>query len=240
MVFGYFLVCSDALQLTQGAFGQGNRLNAARCGTHAIICFASDGKGTSKEQQYKKQSLPLMVQFESAMGLFVELLKITIPAVLVGGVAYLVLRTLLQQQNTLKARELQVERQGTTLPLRLQAYERLSVLVERLAIPGLVLRTSRAGMQSATLKIALLMNIQQEFEHNISQQVYVSDQLWSIIKATRDDAVQFIELVGEKVDKKADAQTLASALLQFADQREGDPVATAQTAIRREAASLFY
>jgi hypothetical protein len=199
-----------------------------------------NGKGTLKEQDYKKQSLPLAAQYSSVMGLFIDLLKITIPALLVGGTAYLMLRTLFRQQNALKSREIQAERQGTTLPLRLQAYERLSVLVERLAIPGMVLRTSRDGMQAATLKIALLMNIQQEFEHNISQQVYVSDQLWSIIKATRDDAVQFIELVSDKIDKKADARTLATALLQFSEQREGDPVATAQSAIRREAASLFY
>ncbi|RMF04482.1 MAG: hypothetical protein D6772_00500 [Bacteroidetes bacterium] len=173
------------------------------------------------------------------MKLLFDLLKITVPALLVGATAYLMLRTLFRQQNALKAKEIQAERQGVTLPLRLQAYERLSILVERLAIPGLLLRTSREGMQAATLRIALLMSIQQEFEHNISQQVYVSEQLWSIIKATRDDAVQFIDLVSEKVDKKAEGQVLANALLRFAEQRDGDPIATAQAAIRREAASLF-
>ena len=171
--------------------------------------------------------------------MFIEVLKISIPALIVAAVSYFLIKELLRNQNLLEAHKLKRESQATTLPLQLQAYERLSVLCERLSLPGLVMRTQSDQMQSATLKIALLMAIQQEFEHNISQQVYVSDQLWKIIQTTREDLLQFISMVGEKVDPKSPGHTLAMALVSMHEKRGADPIATAQMAIRREAALLF-
>lgn len=171
--------------------------------------------------------------------MLIDLLKISIPAIVVALTAYYLLRSVLRQQNAWQMLQRKSDDRATTLPLQLQAYERLSVLCERLAIPGLVLRTEHQQMQAATLRIALLIAIQQEFEHNISQQIYVSDQLWAIVQATRDDAAQFVEMVSEKVDGKEPAPVLAKALLLYTNQRDGNPVATAQMAIRREAANLF-
>lgn len=173
------------------------------------------------------------------MELFVELLKITLPAIIVAVVSYLIIRTMLNKQLVLQQQRMQQERQDTVMPLRMQAYERLSILVERLAVPGLVLRSQNDEMQATTFKIALFMAVQQEFEHNISQQIYVSDNLWKILEATRDDLLQFIDLVSEKVPGNAPARELADKLLAYHAQRDSDPVSTAQMAIRREAGSLF-
>lgn len=173
------------------------------------------------------------------MQVFLEILKITLPAVVVALTSYFVIREMLRKQLQMQAQKVRAERQSTTMPLRMQAYERLSLLVERLALPGLLLRTSSEEMQAKTLKVALMITIQQEFEHNISQQIYVSEKLWQIINATRDDLLQFIELVSEKVPKDANARSFKDALIGYQQQRESDPVATAQMAIRKEAASLF-
>ena len=81
--------------------------------------------------------------------------------------------------------------------------------------------------------------MQQEIEHNISQQVYVSDQLWRVIEATRDDLIEFITVVSEKVPKDAPSRQLRDALIGYQQQREQDPISIAQMAIRKEAASLF-
>lgn len=171
--------------------------------------------------------------------IFLEIAKIVFPAMIVAIVVYFVLREMLVRQLQIQQQKAHQKRQATTLPVRLQAYERLSLLLERVALPGLIMRVRTPEMNAASLKLALLMGIQQEYEHNITQQIYVSDQLWEILKATRSDLFEFIDVVAEKVDKKAPGQELAAALLSLHQQREADPILTAQAAIRREAATLF-
>ena len=173
------------------------------------------------------------------MSVFLEILKITLPALVVALTSYFIIKEMLTKQLQVQEQKLRRDRQEDTMPLRMQAYERLSLLVERLSLGGLLLRTQHGNMQAATLKITLMLAVQQEFEHNISQQIYISEKLWQIIKATRDDLFQFIELVSEKIPNDAPAQVLGEALLRYHDQRDSDPIATAQAAIRREAATLF-
>ena len=168
-----------------------------------------------------------------------DLLKIILPAAIVGYTAYYLIREMLMRQIQLEQHKLKQKQQSTTLPLKLQAYERLSMLCERISLPGLVMRIQTENMNAATLKLGLLMAIQQEFEHNVTQQIYVSDQLWSIIKVTQNDLITFIDLVSDKVDKKAPAHQLAGTLLSYLEQRESDPITTAQSAIRKEASILF-
>ena len=133
-------------------------------------------------------------------------------------------------------RKSQVE---TTLPLKLQAYERLSMLCERIAIPNLLLRIRKDGMTAGELQVALLLAIQQEYEHNITQQVYVSEQLWEIIKMARDEAVNMVALVADKVGAKADGKELAQALFSIVNQREVMAVEKALVAIKKEAAIVL-
>lgn len=173
------------------------------------------------------------------MIVFLEIIKIAVPAVIVALTSYFVIREMLNKQLLLQEQKIRQERQNAITPLRMQAYERLSILVERMSLSGLLLRNRNDEMQAVTLKIALLMAIQQEFEHNISQQIYVSDKLWQILEATRDDLVQFIQVVSEKVPKNANSKELAEALLAYQQQRESNPIATAQMAIRKEATTLF-
>jgi hypothetical protein len=173
------------------------------------------------------------------MTVFFEILKIIVPAVVVALTAYFIIREMLRKQLQMQDQRIRQERQSSVTPLRMQAYERISILIERLSLPGMLMRTDSSGMQANTLKIALMMNVQQEFEHNISQQIYVSEKLWEIIKATRDDLIQFLGAVSEKLPKGATAQVYRETLLAYHQQREYDPVATAQMAIRKEATSLF-
>ncbi|MEL7220221.1 MAG: hypothetical protein AAGJ93_02815 [Bacteroidota bacterium] len=173
------------------------------------------------------------------MTVFLEIVKIALPALIVAFISYYLIREMLSKQVLMQEQKIRQERQDAVTPLRMQAYERLSILVERLSLSGLLMRNRNDEMKAITFKIALLMAIQQEFEHNISQQIYVSDKLWQILEATRDDLVQFIELVSNKLPKDASSLELAEALMAYQAQRESNPIATAQMAIRKEATSLF-
>ncbi|MCB0608474.1 MAG: hypothetical protein H6562_19860 [Lewinellaceae bacterium] len=168
-----------------------------------------------------------------------EIIKVTVPALIVFLTVYYLLKQYTETQLRLKNAEVAESRQGKTLPLRLQAYERLSLLCERISIPNLVLRTPKDGLTASEFKVALMIAIQQEFEHNITQQVYVSEQLWEILKISRDDAVNFIGLVAEKVPAKSPARELAEALLQYHSSRETSGIDKALLAIKKEAGVLL-
>jgi hypothetical protein len=168
-----------------------------------------------------------------------EILKLTIPGLIVFLTVYYLFKQYFEKQYQISLLELRKNNQKTSIPLRLQAYERLSMLCERIAIPSLVYRLQTEDANAATLRVAMMMAIQQEFEHNVTQQVYVSEQLWEIIKLARDETLKVINGVAEKVDPKAPAKELAGILFNYLDQQEIQPLETAQAAIRKEAGLLL-
>jgi len=173
------------------------------------------------------------------LSVILEIVKLTIPALIVFFTVRVMLKQYFSHRQNTERMQMQMGKQEHTLPLRLQAYERLSLFCERISLPGLILRTRKEGMNAAQLRIALMMAIQQEFEHNITQQVYSSDQLWQIIKISRDDAVQVITQATEAVDLKDDAKKLADAIINLNNQREMAASDKALVAIKKEAGLLF-
>lgn len=119
--------------------------------------------------------------------------------------------------------------------LKLQAYERLSLLMERIAVQNMMLRQPAGTMTSQQYTASLLFTIREEFEHNVTQQVYVSDQLWQIILQARDNVSQLIIRAAEGAEN---GQQVANRLMHMSQNQPSDPVALAQSAIRREAGSV--
>jgi hypothetical protein len=168
-----------------------------------------------------------------------ELLKISIPAIVVGGTVWMMLKQYFQSQYQLRLLESKKQNSETTLPLRLQAYERLSLLCERISIPNLVARLGTDGVTVHDLRTAMLIAIRQEFEHNITQQIYVSENLWSIIKVARDNTAEIVHQIAQKLDPKANVSVYIAALFEFLESQQGDSLLTAQMAIRQEATQVM-
>ena len=141
-----------------------------------------------------------------------EILKFTIPALIMFWAVRSLFKEFLQGQQQLRVMEIRQQQSNTTLPLRLQAYERLSLFIERINIPNLVMRLKSEGMSAGALRVALMMGVQQEFEHNLTQQVYISEKLWEIIKFCKTDTINMVTAVAEGVDPQADANELVKAL----------------------------
>ena len=168
-----------------------------------------------------------------------EIIKFTIPALVMFWAIQHLFGQFLAGQSQIKQLEMQSSKKDASLPLRLQAYERLSLFCERISIPNLLLRLKAEGMQAGALRYAMLMAIQQEYEHNITQQVYVSDQLWQIINLAREDTINLISSIGETVDSKSDAKILSTALFKALNERNNYPLHTALRGIKKEASILF-
>jgi hypothetical protein len=171
----------------------------------------------------------------SVITVILEIIKISVPALIVFFTVHYLFRNYQEGQQRMRQQEIDKEQRGASLPLRMQAYERLSLFCERVSIPTLLLRVPPGDQNAKTYRLALLLAIQQEFEHNITQQVYISSQLWEIIKAARDDAVNFISVVSEKIEPEASAAEFRKALLNYNAGREATGMETALQAIKKEA-----
>ncbi len=171
---------------------------------------------------------------------FFELLKYTIPGLIVFGTAYYTLKTYLDahyQQQVLQAR---ADAQKITLPVRLQAYERLILLCDRITLPNLLLRIRSSNMMVGELKAAMFIAISQEFDHNTSQQLYVSETLWQIISLAKADALTLVSKAAEGLDNDAPDEQLINRMFSALDQLGGvTTLQKAQMAIRTEAGQLF-
>ncbi len=135
--------------------------------------------------------------------------------------------------------DLQQQRAQPTLPLRLQACERLILLCERISIPNLISRLRTEGASVNDLRLAMLIAIQQEFEHNITQQLYVSENLWNIIILSRNNTADIVNMVAQKLDAQADSSLLINDLFQFLGEQSSDSISKAQAAIRQEVAGMM-
>ncbi|MBU6340591.1 MAG: hypothetical protein KGS48_03775 [Bacteroidetes bacterium] len=171
---------------------------------------------------------------------FLEILKYTIPGLIVFATAYFLLKMFLDDRQLLFQQQMRAEGMKTTLPIRLQAYERLSLLCERASLQNTLLRIRMPEMTVSTLRASLMLAISQEFEHNLSQQVYVSNTLWQIITLAKDETLAVISQAAEGLDPKDSDERLVEKLLYVVDlQGANDPLHRALIAIRTEAGQLF-
>ena len=135
--------------------------------------------------------------------------------------------------------DLQQQRAQPTLPFRLQACERLILLCERISIPNLIMRLRTEGASVNDLRVAMIIAIQQEFEHNTTQQLYVSENLWTILLLTRSNTADIVNMVAQKLDAQADSGLLIKELFRFISEQPNDSIAKAQAAIRQEVAGMM-
>lgn len=168
-----------------------------------------------------------------------EIVKLTIPGLVVFGTVYVLMKNHSQQLLAAKSSEQQAEARKVTIQLRLQAYERLSLYCERISIPNLIIRLRADNMTPASLKWAMLMAIQQEFEHNITQQIYVSESLWKILQLAREQVMATIDQVAFGLDRSASSEEFITALFQRQSDQEVDPLKTALSAIKKEASLVL-
>lgn len=175
----------------------------------------------------------------NTMEIFFEILKYTIPSLVVFATAYFLLKLYLDDRLRYERTLQRNETIKTTLPLRLQAYERLTLLCDRCGIPNLLLRVRVPGMSVHELRSTLLLNINQEFAHNTSQQLYVSETLWQIITLAKNETLAYITTTAEEFLNDGNSDAFVTRLLEGVDETPVTPLQRAILAIRTEAGQLF-
>lgn len=150
-----------------------------------------------------------------------DLLKFIIPSLIVFAVAYFLLSKFLEDQKHARLLEIKKEQSAQITPLKLQAYERLTIFLDRISPDNLVVRHSKAGQSASQLRKVLIQSITEEFNHNISQQIFISNQAWSLVKAVKEQIIGIIELCYRDCDEDASGPTLGKKILnQLIDAKE--------------------
>ncbi|MDR0370643.1 MAG: hypothetical protein LBH80_02135 [Prevotellaceae bacterium] len=138
----------------------------------------------------------------------IEILKILIPSSLVLATAYLLIDKLLNNENERRAFELKKDSLKQLTPVRLRAYERLILVLERTVPGNLLLQVSSTNKNCMQLHGELLNTIRSEFSHNVSQQIYVSDDAWSAVKAAQENLIKLLNMCASQCQSDEDSAKL--------------------------------
>ncbi len=142
-----------------------------------------------------------------------ELLKYTVPALIVLAAAYYLLKMFLDKESEKTQLQLRLDVQKISLPIRMQAYERLVLLLERIEPSGLLVRNNMPGMSALQFQSALIQAVRSEFDHNLSQQLYVSTKAWELVRIAREETIKRINAAASKLNAEATSTDLASMIL---------------------------
>jgi hypothetical protein len=133
----------------------------------------------------------------------------------------------------------EVETQKILFPLRLQAYERIILFLERISPNNLIMRMNLSEMNVLQLQSALIRTIKEEFEYNLSQQLYISFGAWELVKNAKEETIKLIHLSAGKLDQTAPSGELVRMILEMTLQQESLPVNQALDGVKREVQKLF-
>ncbi|MBI2968162.1 MAG: hypothetical protein HYY40_10165 [Bacteroidetes bacterium] len=173
------------------------------------------------------------------MDTFFEIIKFILPAVIVFLTAYYSIKKFLENDHKVRILEMRKENQNLVVPLRLQAYERAVIFLERISPEALIKRTPRNGLDARALQASLLKTIRAEYEHNISQQIYLSDAAWVMVKNAKEEMLKLINLASGRVRDDATGLDLSRAILEMAAQLDKLPTQIAIDALKREVRQTF-
>ncbi|MEQ9403083.1 MAG: hypothetical protein RIM99_05815 [Cyclobacteriaceae bacterium] len=173
------------------------------------------------------------------MEMVYDLLKITIPAILVLYLAYLLVRSFLQKQLDEIAFGVRQKNQEIVVPIRLQAYERIVLLLERITPGNLLSRLGNSDYSAEEFQQILIHEIRNEVNHNLSQQVYMSDSAWTYVTTAVEQTISLINSSVSGLDQKAKGIELAKAVLENAAREEMDTSGQAIKFIKEEIQQIF-
>jgi len=150
-----------------------------------------------------------------------------LPAAVTGYITYYMFKSYLFQQNSDKKLQLLSEKKKDSLPIKLQAYERMLLFCERMHPSKMVMRIQPVSQKSSDYVSLLILTIEQEFEHNLVQQLYISDEAWNgVVKAknivenklqqiakTTDSSKEFQKLILKEFSNNSSPTEIAIAIL---------------------------
>ena len=168
---------------------------------------------------------------------FIDIFFFAIPSLITGLIAYYFFKEHTKNEDGRRRFLLHKDLQVNSLPIRLQAYERLTLFLERISPSKLLIRVAPNTTNKESYEALLIQTIEQEFEHNLTQQIYVSDKCWNIINASKNATIQLIRKAS-LLDKTNSADKLREVVLTEMMERRS-PSDAALSFLKSEVSELY-
>ncbi len=165
-----------------------------------------------------------------------QLFAYLLPSLVTGLIAFYFFRLHTRNEDGRRRFLLHKDSQKDTLPVRLQAYERMALFLERIAVNSLVVRVAPKSQNKTDYENLLIKNVEDEFDHNLSQQIYMTDECWNIIKAAKSATIQIIRSAAMSESDSAD-KLREDILTQMLEKQS--PSATALAFVKKEIGDLW-
>jgi hypothetical protein len=174
------------------------------------------------------------------MELVADLVKVILPAGLVLWAMYLTVSSFIKKDLVQKELEIKAETTKMLLPIRLQAYERMALFLERISPNNLLIRLNGQTPNVLYFQQLMLSEIREEFSHNLSQQVYMSDEAWTTVKNAMNETVALINLSAKDLSPDAPAIELSKRVFEIMMGKEVNPSDEALKVVKQEMRDSFF
>jgi hypothetical protein len=171
--------------------------------------------------------------------LLIDVLKYTVAGIGVVYIAFYLFKPYLDKSQNLQALELKKGLSAQTLPLRLQAYERLVLFVERVNPANMLIRLNGNSLAAAELHAVIVNEIRNEYQHNVTQQIYVTERAWAVIKRVKEDTLAVVNSAVKALPEEANGLDLGRITLNHLSKLEDNPYDIAITLLRKDLEDLF-
>lgn len=169
------------------------------------------------------------------LNFFLDILKFSLSGILVFFIGWYIVREYLAQNSDKSNRELSKANLAHTLPLKLQAYERITLFLERLNPANMLVRLHVAGLTAREMQNVILADIRGEYQHNISQQIYVTDISWNVVRKMKEETIAMVHNAVVGLPDDASAIELSKIILShLANLQEDNPYEVALKIVKRE------
>lgn len=173
------------------------------------------------------------------MEIIAELAKLIIPAAIVLYGMYLTVKSFINKDLENAILQLKMKNRDTVLPIRLQAYERICLFLERISPNNLIIRLNNASYSAKEFQQILLAEVRSEFNHNLSQQVYMTDEAWLLVKNVKDEIIALINQAGMGLGEEAKSIDLAKRIFEKMSEKNNDFISKALSAVKNEIRQTF-
>lgn len=169
-----------------------------------------------------------------------DLLKLLIAGTVIFFSGWYVIRTYLDERSNRQYLELKKTAQQQILPLRLQAYERMILFLERINPANMLIRLNETGLSARQLQQRIHTEVRQEFQHNLAQQLYISSHSWKIVNKIKEDTIAMINNAANGLPEHATATDMSRIILaHLAAHDEDNPYTTALAIVKQDIQQLF-
>ena len=173
------------------------------------------------------------------MDALIEFGKILIPASVVLYAAFLLVRSFTQKDIDLRKLEVRGKALETVLPNRLHAYERMTLFLERMSPNNLLIRLNTGSIPARDFHQMLLTEVRSEYNHNVSQQIYISEEVWDLIRNAKEDLIVSINDAASEMGEESTSLDLSKKIFEKTMGKTVDPLAHALVELKREVHRIF-